>query len=99
MLFRSELLMAKGVGARVVSMPSWELFEEQSPEYRSQVIDSTTVKIAIEAASPLGWERYIGPAGAFVGMRGFGASAPYKDLYKHFGITAEAAAEAALARL
>jgi transketolase len=94
-----ELLQAKGVAARVVSMPSWELFEQQSPEYRSQVLDPATIKVAIEAASPLGWERYIGPAGAFIGMRGFGASAPYKDLYKNFGITAEAAADAALARL
>jgi transketolase len=94
-----ELLQAKGVGTRVVSMPSWELFEEQSPDYRAQVIDFKTIKVAIEAASPLGWERYIGPEGAFIGMRSFGASAPYKDLYKHFGITAEAAAEAALARL
>ena len=55
-----------------------------------------TVKVAIEAAGPMGWERYTGPDGAFIGMHGFGASAPYKDLYKHFGITAEAAAEAAL---
>jgi transketolase len=80
-------------------MPSWELFEAQNDEYRSAVIDAGTVRIAIEAGSPMGWERYTGANGAFIGMRSFGASAPYKDLYKHFGITAEAAAEAALARL
>ena len=94
-----DLLQAQGVGTRVVSMPSWELFEAQSDEYRSAVIDAGTVRVAIEAGSPMGWERYTGPNGAFIGMHGFGASAPAKDLYKHFGITAEAAMEAALARL
>ena len=94
-----ELLHAKGVAARVVSMPSWELFEEQPEAYRRATLAPETVKVAIEAAGPLGWERYIGADGAFIGMHGFGASAPYKELYKHFGITAEAAAEAALARL
>ena len=57
------------------------------------------VRVAVEAASPLGWERYVGPAGAVVGMQGFGASAPAKDLYAHFGITADAVAAAAKARL
>jgi transketolase len=94
-----DLLQDQGVGTRVVSMPSWELFEEQTDEYKSATIDTGTVRVAIEAASPMGWERYIGTNGAFVGMRGFGASAPYKDLYQHFGITAEAAMDAALARL
>jgi len=94
-----DLLQAQGVGTRVVSMPSWELFEEQPDAYRSTVIDADTVRVAIEAAGPMGWERYTGPGGAFIGMRSFGASAPAKDLYKHFGITAEAAMEAALAHL
>jgi transketolase len=94
-----DILAGKGVGARVVSMPCWELFEEQDETYRRQVIDPTTVKVAIEAGAQQGWDRYIGPDGAFIGMHSFGASAPYKDLYKHFGITAQAAAEAALARL
>jgi transketolase len=94
-----DLLQAQGVGARVVSMPSWELFEEQTENYRNAVIDQGTVRVAIEAASPMGWERYIGSNGAFIGMHSFGASAPYKELYQHFGITAEAAADAALARL
>ena len=94
-----DLLQAQGVGTRVVSMPSWELFEDQPDAYRNAVIDAGTVRIAIEAGSPMGWERYTGPNGAFIGMHGFGASAPAKDLYKHFGITAEVAMEAALARL
>ena len=93
------ILQEKGVPARVVSMPCWELFEEQSAEYRRATIDPTTVRVAIEAASSFGWERYIGADGAFIGMKGFGASAPAKVLYEKFGITAEAAAEAALARL
>lgn len=94
-----ELLKAKGVAARVVTMPCWELFEEQPETYRDKVLGISTVRVAIEAAAPMGWERYTGPNGGFIGMHGFGASAPYKDLYKHFGITAEAAAEAALARI
>jgi len=91
-----ELLAAQNIGARVVSMPCWELFEEQGEEYMRATLGQGTVKVAIEAAGPMGWERYTGPDGGFVGMHGFGASAPYKELYKHFGITAEAAAEAAL---
>jgi transketolase len=94
-----ELIAAQGVAARVVSMPCWGLFEEQGEEYVQTTLGSGAVKIAIEAAAPMGWERYIGKDGAFIGMHGFGASAPYKELYKHFGITAEAAAEAALKRI
>ena len=89
------LLAQDGIAARVVSMPCWKLFESRPHYYREQVLGPCTVKIAIEAASPFGWERYIGAEGRFIGMRGFGASAPYKDVYKHFGITAEAAADAA----
>jgi len=89
------LLATDGIGARVVSMPCWKLFEEQSPAYRDSTLGAGTVKVAIEAGSPFGWERYIGTHGHFVGMHGFGASAPAKDLYKQFGITAEAAAKAA----
>jgi transketolase len=94
-----ELLGSQGVAARVVSLPSWELFEEQGEEYVRATLGPGTVRVAIEAAGPMGWERYTGPDGAFIGMHGFGASAPYKELYKHFGITAEAAAEAALKAL
>jgi transketolase len=94
-----EMLQAQGVGARVVSMPCWALFEEQDESYRRATLGPKTVKVAIEAAGPMGWEHYTGPDGAFIGMRGFGASAPYKDLYEYFAITPEKAAEAALARL
>ena len=94
-----DMLQAEGMPARVVSMPCWELFEEQSETYRAETLGAGTVKIAIEAACRQGWERYIGSDGGFVGMTGFGASAPHKDLYKHFGITAEAAADAARVKL
>jgi transketolase len=87
-------LAMKGIKAAVVSMPCWELFEAQSENYRSEVLGSAP-RVAVEAASGFGWEKWIGE-GAFVGMRGFGASAPAQDLYKHFGITAEAVASAAI---
>jgi len=94
-----DLLAAQNIPARVVSMPCWELFEQQSESYREATLGPGTVKIAIEAAAGFGWDRYIGPNGRFVGMHSFGASAPYKELYKHFGITAEAAADAARSAL
>jgi transketolase len=90
-----ELLKADGIAARVVSMPCWSLFEKQDATYRDAVIGKSPVKVAIEAGVREGWDRYIGPNGIFIGMHSFGASAPYKDVYKHFGITAEAAADAA----
>ncbi|MBS0277992.1 MAG: transketolase [Proteobacteria bacterium] len=90
-----ELLKADGIGARVVSMPCWPLFEKQDAIYRDAVIGNSPVKVAIEAGVREGWDRYIGADGIFIGMHSFGASAPYKDVYKHFGITAEAAAQAA----
>jgi transketolase len=89
------LLAAEGIASRIVSMPCWALFEAQSEQYRKQILGPGTVKVGIEAAVRLGWDRYIGPEGAFIGMHSFGASGPYKDVYKHFGITPEAAAEAA----
>ncbi|QEX24010.1 transketolase [Hypericibacter adhaerens] len=92
-------LEADGIGAAVVSMPSWELFDRQPASYREEVLGATAVRVAIEAASVFGWERYVGPRGAVIGMTGFGASAPAGDLYKHFGITADAAVKAAKARL
>jgi len=92
----AERLSADGVRARVVSMPSWDLFEEQSSEYRESVLPSrVAARVACEAACGFGWERWLGPHGLFVGMRGFGASAPAPALYRHFGITAEAVAAAA----
>ena len=95
-----QTLEAAGVPTRLVSLPCWALFDEQEPSYREGVLGGAdTVRIAVEAASPFGWERYVGPAGAIVGMRGFGASAPAKDLYAHFGITADAVVAAAKTRL
>jgi transketolase len=94
-----KLLAAQGVPARVVSVPCFELFMAQSDEARRAVIGDAPVKIGVEAAVRMGWDAIIGADGAFVGMTGFGASGPYKELYKHFGITAEKIAEAALSRL
>jgi transketolase len=90
----AKALEGEGIGAAVVSMPCVELFEAQSESYRKQVLGSAP-RVAVEAAMELGWERWLGPDGAFIGMHGFGASAPAQDLYKHFGITAEAVAAAA----
>ncbi|HEV2176308.1 MAG TPA: transketolase [Terriglobia bacterium] len=85
-----EKLSAGGVAARVVSMPSWDLFEKQPPAYRDDVLPpQVTARLAIEAASPFGWERYVGPRGAVIGMNRFGASAPYKVLAEKFGFTVE----------
>jgi transketolase len=94
-----DLLEADGVGARVVSVPCWELFEAQPADYRAQVIGETEVRVVVEAGVRMGWERFIGANGIFVGMEGFGASAPDKALYEHFGITPAAVAAAAKARL
>jgi len=93
------LLAARGIAARIVSVPSFELFAQQDDAYRAKVIGTASVKIGIEAAVSMGWDRLIGSDGIFVGMTGFGASAPYKELYAHFGITAEAIVQKALARL
>jgi transketolase len=93
-------LAAEGIGARVVSMPCWKLFEEQNEDYRKKTLGPGTVKIAIEAGIREGWDRYIGSellgdSGAFIGMNSFGASGPYKDVYAKFGISADAAVAAA----
>jgi transketolase len=81
-----EQLVAKGVRSRVVSMPSWDIFENQSREYRDTVLPpSVTARIAIEQASTFGWERYVGTTGRVVGMKTFGASAPLKELQKKYG--------------
>jgi transketolase len=75
---------------RVVSFPSWQLFERQSPEYRNEVLPpQIACRVAVEAGVSLGWDRYLGSQGAFIGMRGFGASAPLEDVMPHFGFTAE----------
>ncbi len=84
-----KALAEKKIAARVVSMPCWELFDGEDAEYRNQVIAPKSIKVAIEAATGFGWERYIGADGIFIGMHGFGASGPAPELYKHFGITVE----------
>lgn len=92
-----DLLAAQRIGARVVSMPCWELFELQSAEYRESVLPKAiTARVAVEAASPFGWERWVGSSGAVVGMTTFGASGPAKDVFKKFGFSAENVAKAAL---
>jgi transketolase len=88
-------LAAKGIATRVVSVPSLDLLLEQPKAQRKAIIGNAPVKIAIEAAVRFGWDAVIGPDGVFIGMHGFGASAPAKDLYPHFGITAAAVIEAA----
>ena len=90
----AETLKAEGIKAAVVSMPCWELFEQQPADYQAKVL-GTAPRIAIEAAGRFGWDRWIGANGAFIGMNGFGASGPAPQVYKHFGITAEAAVAAA----
>lgn len=84
-----KLLAEKNIVAKVVSMPCWELFDKQPAAYRAEVLGKDTLKVAVEAAIKMGWERYIGVDGVFVGMEGFGASGPAEELYKHFGITPE----------
>ena len=95
---RAEL-QAEGIATRVVSVPCWELFEKQAKDYRAEILGEGTVRVAVEAAAALGWERFVGPDGAMIGMASFGASAPGSDLFRHFGITAEAVVEAVKARL
>jgi transketolase len=92
-------LAERGIPSRVVSVPSLELLLSQPADRRTAIIGNAPVKIAIEAAVRWGWDAVIGPDGEFVGMHGFGASAPAKDLFKHFGITAEAVVNAAVKRL
>jgi transketolase len=81
-----ERLVKEGVRARVVSMPSWDIFEHQTPEYRHSVLPpNVKARVAIEQGSTFGWERYIGESGRVIGMHTFGASAPLKELQKKFG--------------
>jgi len=95
-----ETLAAEGVKARVVSLPCWELFETQDKAYRDKVLPPTiTARVTVEAAAPLGWDRYAGPTGEIIAMRSFGASAPIADLMKHFGFTAQHVHKAALKQI
>jgi len=95
-----EKLKAEGIRARVVSMPSWELFEHQDQSYRDQVLPpDVTARVAVEMASVMGWAQYTGARGRIIGMHTFGASAPLKDLQKKFGFTSDAVAQAAREQL
>jgi len=92
-----ELLAQKGIGVRIVSMPSWELFDAQPASYRESVLPPPVMaRLAIEAGVTMGWEKYVGPAGDVMGLDRFGASAPYKVLMEQFGFTAEAVVERVL---
>ncbi len=90
-----KLLESEGVRARVVSMPSWEIFDEQSAEYRASVLPASVPKLAVEAGSPLGWWKYVGSQGGVVGLDRFGASAPGKIVMEKLGFSAENVAEKA----
>jgi transketolase len=82
--------MAEGIRSRVVSMPSWDIFDHQPREYRDSVLPpKVKARVAVEQASTLGWERYVGEAGRVIGMKTFGASAPLKELQKKFGFEPE----------
>ena len=92
----AEKLRGEGIAVRVVSMPCMDTFAQRSPSDREAVLGAPgTARVAVEAASPLGWDRWIGERGAFIGMRSFGASAPAADVYRHYGITTDAIVEAA----
>lgn len=89
-------LAQEGLAARVVSMPSWELFDAQPKAYRDSVLPpAVQARVSIEAGVTIGWERYVGPRGKMIGLNRFGASAPYHEVYRHLGLTAEAVVEAA----
>ncbi|MBZ0138721.1 MAG: transketolase [Pseudorhodoplanes sp.] len=95
----ARLIAGKGVWARVVSVPCFELFREAPQAYRTSVLGHSRLRMGVEAAVRQGWDELIGADGIFVGMKSFGASAPYKELYRHFGITPEAVADVALKQL
>jgi transketolase len=91
------ILEQRNIAARVVSMPSWEIFDKQDQLYRDQVLPpQINARVAIEAARPFGWERYVGRQGVVIGVDKFGASAPYKEIYQHYGLTAEHIADLAM---
>jgi transketolase len=95
-----EKLKAEGVQARVVSMPSWDLFERQDQAYKDAVLPpEITARVSVEQASTVGWERYVGLTGESIGMKTFGASAPLKELQKKFGFTPDRIIAAAKAQL
>jgi transketolase len=95
-----EKLLAEGICSRVVSMPSWEIFEHQPQAYRDSVLPpNVTARVAVEQASTFGWERYVGTSGRVIGMNTFGASAPLKELQRKFGFEPDAVVGAAKQQL
>ena len=95
-----EQLASEGIDVRVVSMPSWELFDAQPAAYRDSVLPPTIKnRVSVEAGVTIGWERYVGPSGKMIGLDRYGASAPYQEVYQNLGLSAEAVAEAALGLL
>jgi transketolase len=85
----SNKLLKENISTKIVSMPCQELFDKQSEDYKNKIIEKNSIKISIEASSVYGWEKYVGSDGASLGMKSFGKSAPYKDLYKHFNLTSD----------
>ena len=99
-LIAQDALASDAIAARVVSLPSWELFDAQDQAYREQVLPPRVrARVSVEAGSTRGWERYVGAEGAAIGLHEFGASAPAKELMKHFGFTPETIAAAAKAQV
>jgi pyruvate dehydrogenase complex dehydrogenase (E1) component len=95
LLEAGERLAKEGLAVRMVSFPSWELFAAQSAAYRDSVLlPEVSARVAIEAGVPQGWDRWVGPEGVVLGLDHYGASAPYQDLYRHFGLTADAVVRA-----
>jgi transketolase len=91
-----EKLVAEGIRSRVVSMPSWDIFEHQKQEYQDEVLPpDVTARVAVEQASTFGWERYVGRSGRIIGMKTFGASAPLKELQRKFGFEPDRVVSAA----
>ena len=91
----ADTLAGKGINARVISMPSWELFDTQPKEYKDQVLpENITARVAIEAGTTQGWHKYVGMNGKVIGLDHFGASAPINELFSNFGITAESVVQA-----
>jgi transketolase len=95
----ADALEGQGIGADVVSMPCWSLFDAQDEAYRADILPRDALRVSIEAGTTLGWERYVGPTGISIGLDRFGASAPAEDLFSRFGITAEAIVPRILAAL
>ncbi len=95
----ADVLEGQGIGADIISMPCWSLFDAQDAAYRAGLLPRGTLKVSIEAGTTLGWERYVGSDGLSIGLDRFGASAPAEDLFRRFGFTAEAIVPQILAAL